>query len=67
MPESKKGDPGSVSFYCFVQYIPRIGELITLDDGAVCRVDGVHHKLIHRESNPKFMRLIPAVSAIRVK
>lgn len=62
---AKVGDPVGVSFYAFVEFVPRIGERIKLEDGTSCQVVMVIHK-VSRAPDLKPIRLIPNVVAKRL-
>jgi len=62
-------DGGGVSFITAVYEIPRMGERILLDDGRICEVQQVVHKVgAQRARNGKdFFLLIPTVYAVLIK
>jgi hypothetical protein len=64
-PGAKVGDPAGVSFFAFARFVPRVGEKITLEDGAVCQVKNVHYKVAPHPGT-KVRELMANVSAIRI-
>lgn len=61
-PDAKVGDEGSVSFWCFVNTIPRVGENVQLHDGTMCIVDAVAHKIVSFDGGFSF---VPNVCCVR--
>ena len=64
-PGAKVGDPTGVSFIAFVDFLPRIGDRIKLEDRTVCEVQRVYFGTA-RSADGKILTLVPNVSAIRV-
>ncbi len=56
-------DSGGAQFTTFVHFVPRIGERITLENGAVCEVRRIYHKIM-REPGDKMTSLVPTVVAV---
>jgi len=67
-PYPAERDEG-MSFITAVYEIPRIGERILLDDGRICEVQQVVHKVgvQHARSGRDFFLLLPTVYAVLVK
>lgn len=59
-PGAKVGDSTSVSFVVFVEYLPRPGDRLELEDGNVCEVQRVYHKLT-RVADENVPCLVPNV------
>ena len=62
-PGAKVGDHTGVSFIGFVEFVPRIGDEIQLDDGGYCRVKRVVFKIT---GDSELRMLVPNVAAVRV-
>lgn len=65
-PEAEVGDDGAVSFFGFVTFVPRKGELIELEDGKLCRVKDVIHKAVAAKEFDAVV-LMPNIYAVRVE
>src|SRR5262249_30078170 len=59
------GDQGGVSFTAFVSFVPRIGDRIILQDGTMCEVRRVYHK-VAKAPGSTFFTMVANVAAIRV-
>jgi hypothetical protein len=64
-PDAKPDDHTGVQFNVFAYAVPRIGELITLQDGTVARVTDVIHKVAKPPDGP-FTALMAHVIACRI-
>ncbi|EDL58259.1 hypothetical protein [Gimesia maris] len=62
-PGAQVGDSGCVSFMAFVHFVPRVGEIIQLEDGTHCRVHKVHYKITNVNG---FISMMPNVDALRI-
>lgn len=68
-PYPATNDDSGISFITAVYEIPRIGERILLDDGRICEVQQVVHKVgvQHARTGRDFFLLVPTVYAVLVK
>lgn len=68
-PYPAQGDDSGMSFITAVYEIPRIGERILLDDGRICEVQQVVHKVgvQNARSGRDFFLLLPTVYAVLIK
>lgn len=57
-------EPDGVNFIAFGHFIPNAGDLITLEDGSVCRVRFVQYRCIRKG---ELVTLLPNVIAFRVR
>jgi hypothetical protein len=64
-PNSQVGDHTGVSFVAFSEFLPRVGDSIDLEDGTVCEVRRVYHKLA-RNPETNYIMLVPNVFAVRI-
>lgn len=65
-PSAQVGDPTGVSFIAFVEFLPRPGDRLVLDDGTDCTVQRVHWKTAHIPGS-KMVMLVPNVDAVRTR
>jgi hypothetical protein len=65
VPGAKVGDPEGVSFAALTPHLPRVGEMIELEDGNICEVREVYHKVVSQDFG--CITLFANVGAVRVK
>jgi hypothetical protein len=67
-PGAQVGADTGVSFFAAVDFIPRIGDKIDLEDGRSCEVKSVHFKVVTMRGSggkAEFINLFPNVYAMR--
>src|SRR4051812_31451166 len=64
-PGAKVGDNTGVAFLSITPFVPRIGERIKLEDGTMCEVKMVFHR-VSRLPDTKTTALVPTVLAVRL-
>ena len=66
-PGAQPGDLGAgVAFFAFVHDIPRIGERVELEDGSLCEVTRVYHRVVKIGPTANFHSLAPNVVATKI-
>ena len=65
-PGAQVGDDVGVSFFAFVHFTPRIGEVIQIEGGTMCRVKEVIHRTVASEAFDG-VTMIPTIFAVRVE
>lgn len=64
-PGRQPGEPGLVSFIAFVNFLPRIGEKIFLEDRTTCLVTEIYHRVVSAPAL-EFIGLLADVRAVRI-
>lgn len=64
-PDAKVGDSTGVSFIAYVDYVPRIGERIVLQDETTCEVRMVYHKVV-LEPETQMISAMINIAAVRL-
>jgi hypothetical protein len=64
-PGAPEGEYEGVSFMAFVNFVPRIGERLVLQDGNTCEVTRVYHKVVSLPGSG-MISLMPNVAAVRI-
>ena len=64
-PGAQVDDDDAVSFFGFVAFMPRQGEVVELDDGKKCRVKHVIHRTVTAKAFDGVM-LVPNILAVRI-
>ncbi len=61
-PSEDEGNPQGVQFNVFVESVPRIGEGILLQDGAMCKVIRVIHKVVKHPEHGFFSMVVNVIA-----
>ncbi len=64
-PGDDSGDATGVSFTAFVNFIPRAGDRIILEDDTTCEVKRIYYK-VAKNPGSALITLVPNIQAIRV-
>lgn len=63
-PGAKVGEPEGRSFLALSAFVPRVGEMVQLEDGSLGRVTGVFYQAV-KTPGARVVRLVPTVYAVR--
>lgn len=64
-PGAKAQDQNGVSFAAFLNFLPRSGERIVLQDGTTCEVRRIYHRVVKRPGSDLIV-LVPTILATRL-